>query len=127
MRFLPIEWRLGKLLCRPLPSPYRDRRDQKADWQEIFSDAEMDIVDALLRAFCEAFSFSDDERYRFAPTDTIAEVYRACYPRWKFWRISDNLEIASLMAVLAKNFHLDDAQWHAGISLGEIPLIMKPP
>ena len=112
---------------RSLPRPFRERRNQRADWQELLSDAEMDSVDALLRLLCDAFSFSQDERYRFAPTDTIAEIYRACYPRWKFWIIGDNLEIESLMAELERKFHIDDSQRLADISLGEIAAMMQPP
>jgi hypothetical protein len=99
MRFLPTEWGFDSILYRPLPRLYRERFDQKAGWQELFSDEEMSRVDALLRPFCDAFGFSGDERYRFAPTDTIAEVYRACYPRWHFWSIGDNMEIESLMSL----------------------------
>lgn len=127
MRFVSIDWPLSNLLYRPLPNPFRERRDQRADWQELFSEVEMDRVGALLRALCDAFSFSDHQRYRFAPTDTVAEVYRACYPRWKFWIIGDNLEIESLMKVLEKSFRIDGSQWHADISLGEIAAMMQPP
>lgn len=84
----------------------------------------MSSVDALLRVVCDAFGFSSDDRYLFAPTDTVAEVYRASYPRWQFWSIGDNMEIESLLAMLETHFHTDESQLHAGIGLGEIVAIM---
>lgn len=124
MRFLPVDWRTNRLLWRSLPRPFRGRIDQRAVWQKRYTEAEMSSVDALLRVVCDAFGFSSDDRYFFSPNDTVAEVYRACYPRWQFWSIGDNMEIESLLAMLESHFHIKDSRLHAEIGLGEIVAIM---
>ncbi len=120
MPFFPIKWRLGRWLYRPLPKSFRERGDQTAGWQELFSSGEMDKVEMLLRAICDAFCFSEPDRYHLAPTDTIAEVYRACYPRGRFWSLGDNMEVESLLQALEKDFRIDMSQLHPDLNLGDI-------
>jgi hypothetical protein len=79
-------------------------------WKQICHNGKLDKADALLRTLCEAFSFNPDDRYCFAPTDRIMNVYRACYPRWKFWRIADAMEIESLTMDIQRRFQLNDAE-----------------
>jgi hypothetical protein len=74
---------------------------------------------------CEAFGCNPDDRYRFAPTDRLVDVYRACYPRWKFWNVGDNMEIESLMLELSRKFSVDDEDWSTDITLGEIIGMMQ--
>ncbi|WP_146528301.1 hypothetical protein [Novipirellula artificiosorum] len=103
-------WLSGRLFCKPLPRPYRDRHSQLAAWERTCSDEVMDKTDALLQTLCEAFSFNPDDRYRFSPNDRIMDVYRACYPRWRFWKISDCMEIESLMMDIQRRFQLSDTE-----------------
>jgi hypothetical protein len=74
---------------------------------------------------CEAFGFNPDDRYRLAPTDRLVDVYRACYPRWTFWNVGDNMEIESLMLDLGRWFSVDDKDWSTDITLGEIVGMMQ--
>lgn len=117
--------RSRRLFCVPLPRPFRDRRSQETAWTQGRCDEDREKADALLTMLCEAFSFDSDERYQFAPTDRIMDVYRACYPRWLFWRIADAMEIESLMMDLSTRFHLDDAE-SSEMTLGEIVELMEP-
>ena len=85
----------------------------------------MDKADVVLRTLCEAFSFNPDDRYCFAPTDRIMDIYQACYPRWRFWRISDCMEIESLTMDLSRRFHFDDEEL-SEMTLGEMVELMEP-
>jgi hypothetical protein len=102
--------RSRRLFCVPLPRPFRDRQSQETTWTQARRDEDREKADALLTMLCEAFSFDPEDRYQFAPTDRIMDVYRACYPRWLFWRIADDMEIESLIMDLKTRFHLDDAE-----------------
>jgi hypothetical protein len=117
--------RSRRLFCVRLPRPFRDRQSQVTTWTQAHSDEDREKADALLTILCEAFSFDPDERYQFAPTDRIMDVYRACYPRWLFWRIADAMEIESLMMDLSTRFHLDDDEL-SEMTLGEIVTLMEP-
>jgi hypothetical protein len=123
------DWRQsGRLFCAPLPRPLRNRHSQVGKWKQICPDGTIDKADALLLTLCEAFSFNPDDRYTFAPTDRLVDVYRACYPRWKFWNVGDNMEIESLMLELSRKYAVDDEGWSTDITLGEIVgMIQSPP
>lgn len=121
------DWRQsGRLFCGPLPRPFRDRQSQVAAWKQICPDETIEKADALLLIMCEVFGFNSDDRYRLAPTDRLMDVYRACYPRWKFWNVGDNMEIESLMLDLSRRFSVGDACWHSDMTLGEIVGMMQP-
>lgn len=89
---------------------FRGRQSQEVDWKQSFHSEELDKADALLETLCEAFSFKLDHRYQFAPTDRIMDIYQACYPRWRFWKISDCMEIESLTMDIQRRFQLNDAE-----------------
>ena len=55
------------------------------------------------------------------------DVYRACYPRWQFWKFGDSMEIETLMTDLSQQFAVEDESWHPDITLGEIVGMMKSP
>ena len=118
--------RSRRLFCVPLPRLYRDRQSQLAAWKRACSDDVMDKVDHLLRILCESFSFNLDDRYQFAPTDRIMDVYRSCYPRWMFWRIADAMEIESLTMDLQRRFQLNDAEL-SEMTLAEVVELIKSP
>ena len=80
----------------------------------------MNEVDAVLTLVCDAFSFNTDDRFKFGPDDRIVDIYRACYPRWKIWRVADVMEIESLMLDLDKQFGIDIADRLDDISLGQV-------
>ena len=127
--FASILWgwrRSGRIFCHPLPRPFRDRQSQESTWRQAYPE-KMFMADALLRTLCEAFNFNADHRYRFAPTDRLMDVYRDCYPRWKFWNIGDNLEIESLLVELSQQFAVDGKDWYTETTLGEIVGMMQPP
>lgn len=117
--------RSGRLFCVPLPRRFRNRQSQETNWTQARQDEDRKKADALLTMLCEAFSFNPDVRYQFAPTDHITDVYRACYPRWLFWRIADAMEIESFTMNLSSKFHLDDAE-SSELTLGEIVELMEP-
>jgi hypothetical protein len=112
-------WRSGRALCVPVPRRYRARASQEAAWRQRCGD-ELAKVNRLLRLLCEAFDFNPDDRFQFGPDDRVMDIYRACYPRWKFWQWADSMEIESLMMDLEAQFGLDVDQWHPDISLGEL-------
>ena len=117
--------RSRRLFCVPLPRAFRGRESQGNVWRNICDDALLEKADAFLSMLCEAFSFNPDDRYQFAPDDRIIDVYRACYPRWMFWRIADSMEIESLMMDLSRRFHFDDEEL-SELTLGEIVELMEP-
>ena len=119
-------WLSRRLFCVPLPHPYRDRQSQLAAWERTCSDKVMTKADDLLQILCEAFSFNLDDRYQFAPSDRIMDVYRACYPRWMFWRIADAMEIESLTMDIQRRFQFDDAEL-SEMTLAEVVGLMKSP
>ena len=122
------DWRQsGRLFCGPLPRPFRNRQSQVGTWKQICPDGTIDKADALLLIMCEAFGFNPDDRYRFSPTDRLVDVYRACYPRWKFWSVGDNMEIESLMLELSRKLAVDEEDWSTDITLGEIVEMMQSP
>ena len=115
--------RSKRLFCVPLPRPYRDRQSQLAAWKQACSDEVMTNADDLLQILCEAFSFNLDDRYQFAPSDRIMDVYRARYPRWMFWRIADAMEIESLTMDIQRRFQLNDAEV-SQVTLAEVVELM---
>lgn len=117
--------RSRRLFCVPLPRVFRDGKSQTTAWRKICDDALLKKADAFLFMLCEAFSFNPDDRYQFAPDDRIMDVYRSCYPRWMLRRISDSMEIESLMMDLSRRFHFDDAEFYE-MTLGEIVELMEP-
>ena len=118
-------WRSGRLFCVPLPRLFRDRQSQEPVWRQVCRDEDWEKADALLGMLCDAFSFNPDDRFQFAPTDRIVEVYQACYPRWRFWKIGDCMEVETLMMDLQRRFQLDDAELYE-ITLREVVELMKP-
>lgn len=112
-------WKSGRLFRKPMPAPYRDRESQKVAWQQRCG-AMLGDADAVLTLFCDAFSFNPDDRYKFGPDDRIIDIYRACYPRWKFWQIGDSMELESLMLDLKRQFGIEAEAWRPEISVGDI-------
>lgn len=117
-------WGFLPLRCRRLPRRYVDRGDQRSVWQELFTAEEMIHVDAMLRVVCQSFLLSEDDRYHFSPSDTVADVYRSLYPRWRFWRIGDMMELETLFLSLEHDFGVDVSRLHAGIELSELVAIL---
>jgi len=117
--------RSRRLFCVPLPRAFRGRESQENVWRKTCDDALLEKADTFLSMLCEAFSFNPDDRYQFSPDDRIMDVYRACYPRWMFWRIADSMEIESLMMDLGRRFHFDDEEL-SEMTLGEIVELMEP-
>jgi hypothetical protein len=54
------------------------------------------------------------------------EIYQACYPRWKFWRIADAMETESLTMDIQRRFQLNDAQV-SEMTLAEVVELMESP
>jgi len=86
---------------RKLPEPYYSRLSDPLRWQKIFGD-DFRIADQFLCMFCDAFMFSEQERYKFEPDDTMMAIYRAVYPsRWT----PDALEHSILNDAVEKQFN----------------------
>ncbi len=117
--------RSGRLFCVPLPQPFNERQSQETTWTQACQNEDRARADVLLTMLCEAFSFNPDVRHQFAPTDRVIDVYRACYPRWMFWRIGDAMEIESLMMALSTTFQLNDAEC-CEMTLAEVVELMQP-
>ena len=112
-------WRSGQIFCLPIPRPYRDRDSQEAAWRYRCGE-KLGEADAVLTTLCEVFSFNPDDRFKFSPDDRIMDIYGACYPRWKVWRLGDSMEIESLMMDLEKRYGVDVEEWLWKSSLGEV-------
>ena len=98
---------------------YRNRDSQEAAWRQCCSE-KIGEADAVLTMLCEAFEFNPDDRYKFGPDDRITDIYRACYPRWKVWRLGNSMEIESLVIDLDKRYGFEVEEWLWESSLGEI-------
>jgi len=114
------DWRRsGRIFRAPIPRPYRDRDSQEDVWRRRY-DGKLDEADILLTMLCDAFLFNPDDRYKFGPDDQVMDIYRACYPRWKVWRVADDMEVESLMVDLDEEFGTDIADRLEDITLGQI-------
>ena len=80
----------------------------------------MQEADAVLTMLCDAFSFNSDDRYRFVPNDRPHDIYRGCYPRWKLWKLGDNMELESFSLALRREFGVELSQRYPGGTLEEI-------
>jgi hypothetical protein len=78
----------------------------------------MEKADTVLRMLCEAFLFNWDNRYMFAPDDRLQDIYQSCYPRWKFWRLGDSMELESLSLALRNEFGIEIVEHCPEITLG---------
>ena len=76
-------------------------------------------VEWLLNAVCESFGFPSESRDKFGPDDRLIEIYRNCYPRWKFWRLGDALELESLFLELETRLDLSKIE-RSTVSFGDI-------
>ncbi|OHB85301.1 MAG: hypothetical protein A2V98_17925 [Planctomycetes bacterium RBG_16_64_12] len=112
--------RTGRLFCVPIPRPYRNRDSQEGIWQERYGHDKSADIDAVLTSFCEAFSFNSDDRYKFGPDDQVMDIYRALYPRWKFWQLADSMEIESLTMDLRKQYGFCVEEWRPDTSLADL-------
>jgi hypothetical protein len=63
---------------------------------------------------------------KFAPTDRIMDIYRACYPRWQVWKIAHSMELESSLLDLNREFGIDDVKL-LEMTLGEIVKKMSAP
>lgn len=106
------------MITRNLPAAYRNRDSQLPVWEIKYAERITD-VEWLLHAVCDCFGFSPEMRHQFSPLDDLAKIYRHCYPRWKFWRVGDSLELETLVHELESRMHLGDRDLFA-MTLGEI-------
>lgn len=121
--FLELLWdwrRSGRMLCRPIPAVYRDRGSLSEQWEQRCGHVGCVTFDAVLTLFCEAFSFNHDDRYKFGPDDRIMDVYRSLYPRWKLWRVADEMEIETFLLELDRQFGIEADRWWNDMSLGDV-------
>jgi hypothetical protein len=106
--------------CFPMPRPFAKRHSQEAIWRERYPEETLATVDTVLRMVCEAFRFNPNYRYQFVWHDRVYDIYRACYPPWKLWQLSDRREIESLAFHLEQALRIDISQDYPDITLGEI-------
>jgi hypothetical protein len=106
-----------------LPQPFHARPCQGKFWKDTFPSSTKAELRAFLAFFVAAFAFSEKDMFKFNPTDTILQIYRAIYPsKWT----PDALEVETL----AKDFELKygvrfESIWHDGLSLGELFIISR--
>jgi hypothetical protein len=64
------------------------------------------------------FDFGDRRRLAFSPEDTLAAIYRSCYPlKW----FPDALELETLAHELKRQYGIDlYAVWDDRLTLGEV-------
>lgn len=109
-------WKL--VFPSPLPRPYRYRSCQGRRWKNSFPDSSKEDIRIFLNTFTDAFAFSQEDKLKFAPEDTILQVYRALYPkRW----MPDALEVETLAVDFESKYGVKfEGIWHEDLSLGEL-------
>lgn len=113
---LALLW--GALFPMQLPKPFRERSCQGKHWKDAFPNSSNDEIREFLIAFTEAFAFSEKEKLKFRPDDTVLQIYRALYP--KSW-MPDSLEIETLAKDVQAKYGVKFASiWHEGLSLGDL-------
>lgn len=120
LKFLWDWRRSGRMLCVSLPRRYRDRDSQQVIWRERYGQDKLSDIEAVLISLCKAFSFHPDDRYQFTPGDQVMDIYRACYPGWKFWHLGDSMELESLLIDLNKQYGLALEDWRPNLSLADL-------
>ena len=113
-------WRTHWASCSPIPRPFAKRHSQEAIWRERYPGETLATVDTVLKSLCKAFRFNPHRRYQFVWHDRVYDIYRARYPRWKFWQLGDETEIESLASHLERALRIDISQEYPDITLGEI-------
>ena len=64
---------LKDMKARKLPEPYYSRLPNSQRWRDLFG-VDLIIADQVLCMFCDAFMFSEEERYKFEPDDTVMAI-----------------------------------------------------
>lgn len=101
-----------------LPQPFHGRSCQGNGWRQAFPSASKQEIREFLTVFVEAFAFSNKERLKLSPEDSIFKVYRALYPsRW----LPDALELETLAKDIEVKYGLKlETIWHDNLSLGKL-------
>lgn len=104
---------LGKL-----PWPYRTRSCQGQLWKDTFPNASNDEIRLFLVMFTDAFAFSEKEKLKFSPNDSILQIYRALYPsEWQ----PDAFEVETLAGEFESKYGVNFGSiWREDLSLGEL-------
>ena len=101
-----------------LPQPFHSRNCQGKGWRKAFPSASKQEIREFLTVFVEAFAFSNKERLKLNPNDSIFLVYRTLYPsKWT----PDGLELETLAANIESKYGLQfRVIWHEQLTLGEL-------
>lgn len=101
-----------------LPRPYRTRPCQGKLWKDAFPNASNDEIRLFLATFTDAFAFSEKEKLKFSPNDSILQIYRTLYPsKWQ----PDALEVETLAVDFESKYGVNFGSiWHEDLSLGEL-------
>ena len=101
-----------------LPTVFLDRASQKAIWEQEHAER-LEDVEWLLGTVCQSFGFPLDSRYQFSPRDQLIDIYRSRYPRWKFRKLGDSLELETVIMEIEKRLGSCNTELYS-LSLGEI-------
>jgi len=126
LSLLGDRWRTGQWFCTALPQPFRSRESQEAAWRQACADEQIEQVDELLEMLCDSFLFNPEDRFRFSPDDRIGDIYRACYPKWQFWKLGDCMELEELIGLLENRMPNEQVKDWANLTLAEMVHKMKP-
>lgn len=101
-----------------LPQPFHRRNCQGKGWRRAFPTASKHTIREFLTLFVDAFAFSNNERLKLSPDDSIFQIYRALYPIKGF---PDALELETLAKDLEIKYGLKlESIWHEKLTLGEL-------
>jgi hypothetical protein len=100
-----------------LLAAYMERPCLGRAWSVTFPDASTKEIREYLHLFARAFGFASNDALRFAPTDSILDVYRASNPMG----MPDALELETFDRLLRAHYgcSLPENPTHA-VTLGEV-------
>ncbi len=101
-----------------LPQPFHSRNCQGKGWRKAYPSASKQEIREFLTVFVDAFAFSNKERLKLNPNDSIFHIYRTLYPsKWT----PDGLELETLATNIESRYGLQlGVIWHEQLTLGEL-------
>lgn len=101
-----------------LPQPFSERNCQGKGWRHAFPSTPKQEIREFLTIFVDAFAFSNKERLKLNPDDSIFQIYRALYPsKWT----PDALELETLAIKIESKYGFKlKGIWHERLTLGEL-------
>jgi hypothetical protein len=103
---------------RRLPKEVRARESTLVPWGEFESDAVLN----LLRLLARAFRWTEEDVQRLRPDDKLWAIYHGYYPQSRWWQRlkPDELEMETLLRDLEREAPGRDVELRPEVTLGEL-------